>query len=418
MTDSRMWADKHRPETFSEIQGNTAAIEGNDNNYGLKEWATDFPDDRTPRMLVGPPGTGKTVTVEVIADWLDLQMVEINASSARKTADIEDLAATIGGTNIDGERRVILVDEVDSWHWAANKRPLYDALEAPPNLVFLTANDEWEVPSGIRKRVEEVDFKLTKRSRLAKLKKIRDAEGVDIDDAVLDDLAERPDLRSAINDLQVFSVQAIDGEVPEDARSWDKSEWDMVDDAMTGTPDLGQHEDDLHSTLIWLDENLGKDWRGLELAWGYEALSMVDQTMMLNTDIAKTMAADIAHLRLTEPYYDDHIGRKKEFPEWFRAKRPKATRESPAAKLYRALSNFENGEPGLHMGYHRFREIHLPRLKDLSDEEKYRLILQRRLSTEEYEELDVQQREYEAWLEEESPESGEDLARTQPADAW
>lgn len=406
--DHQHWVRKHRPERPDDVQGNTSAIDR------LKDWAESFPDDRTPRLLIGDPGTGKTTTVEAIANWLDLQMVEINASSARRKADVAEMASTIGNRSVDGDRRVVLLDEVDSWSSRTDLTPLYDALEAPSNLVFATANDKYDTPSGLVRRCETETFRLGKRSRKARLKKIRDAEDLDLADDTLDALADRPDLRSAINDLQVYGAA---DDAPDDVREWDTNEWDMVDKMLTGVPARGQHRPG--EAIMWLDENIRKDWRGLELAWGYEALSRADVALMQDHEIAGAIVDTLAELRLTEPYYGEGegIGRKKEFPGWFQASKPKATRSKPEACLYRDLSNYESGEPGLSASYVEFRERVLPQLRGLSTEQKCELALGERLSDDAMEGLDLQPSTYEDWLEHREPEEGDPL-HVGDASAW
>lgn len=406
------WTQKYRPESFSDLQGNNAAVDR------LKDWAEQFPADPQPRLLVGSPGTGKSATVEVIADWLDLQLVELNASSARKQRDIERIAGTIRNTSADGQRRAILLDEADSWHHASNKQPLYDALDAPANLVFITANDKWETPSGLVSRCEVETFRLGTRSIKAKLKDIRDAEGLDLSDDDLNPFAQREDLRSAINDLQSF---AFADEVPEDARELtdEDSEWDMIDRVLTGTPDTGPH--DPSWVLLWLDENCRRAYRGLELAAAYDALSRADAALLgpNGRQYAEAMLASVARLRRTEPYYDDELSRKdKEFPSWVQSKVPKATRDTSEATLYRELSNYDEGHFALGASFADFKHRILPRLKELDTGETHRLILEERLSPEAYDALGVQQSQHEDWLEAENPEQGEWSGTTESASAW
>jgi replication factor C large subunit len=403
-----MWVDKHRPTTLKELQGNNKAI------GRLKDWLNGFPEDTEPQLLEGAPGTGKTSTVEVLADYAGYDMVELNASSARKSDDIEDMAKTVQGSPIDAEYRIVLLDEVDSWHHGANLKPLYDALDDPNNPVFLTCNDKWETPSALVSRCNVEEFRLQKRSRRSKLKKIRDAEGLDLPDDVLDALSERPDLRSAINDLQMWAT--ADPEDIEDQRRWNMSEWDMVDAMMTGTAERGQHRPG--EALMWLDENLSKDWRGLELAWGHEALSRCDVAIMRDKRAAEAIIDTLPALRLTEPYNEDGIGRSKEFPEWFRHSKPDATGGSDEAHLYRELSNYDSGEPGLLCSFTEFRERVLPQLQALDAEQKHEMILTERLSPDAYAALDITEAQHEAWVEEEAPEEGDGLSRTESASAW
>lgn len=416
MTDAHTpWTEKYRPTTFSDLQGNNAAIDR------LKDFASSFPADRTPQLLVGDPGVGKSTAVEVIAGWLDLQAVELNASSARRKRDVERMAQQIRGLGADGELRVILLDEVDSWHHATNLQPLYDALDDPSNPVFLTANDKWDVPDGIVRRSNQESFTLQRRSIRAKLKKIAEAEDLDLDDAVLERLSDRSNLRSAINDLQIYA--RLD-DVPDDARESGIDEMTMIDRVLTGTPDRGGH--DPSWALLWLDENVRREYRGLELAYAYEALSLADVALgrarekgYYHWKYAGRLVEAVARLRRTEPYYDDEISwKKKEFPQWLKASEEKATDGSSEATLYRELSHYEAGWYGIGASYREFRTAVLPVLRDLDEEERFDLILQHGLSEETFDALGVTAAAYESWLEVQAPAQGEWGGATQAADQW
>lgn len=408
------WVDKYRPTTFDEVQGNTKDLKA------IKQWADDWSHGDSPILLAGEPGTGKTSTAEVVARYLGMEIEEINASDARKTDDVERMAGAIGSVGADGPR-LLLIDEVDSWHHATRKQPLYDALDAPANPVILTCNDAWETPDGITDRAKEYEFKLQKRSRKAKLREIAEAEGVEVSDAELDTLADRPDLRSGINDLQIAAEQDLPPDA--DAREWDISEWDMVDQVLTGTPDIGSLRPD--EALMWLEENTGKEYRSLELALAYEALSMADvqlgraqESGYRHWKYARAMIEEVARIRVTEPHFEDHIGRKKSFPEWFRHRVPKWDGGSPEARLYRALKRPE--EPGFEFagGYTTFLRVYLPILEDLPKEKKCELILSYRLDPQQYEALGVTEAQYEDWVEVEAPEQGEWSGKVADATEW
>lgn len=407
------WVDRHRPTEISEIQGNNSDLDA------IKTWADDWDPGDSPILLVGPPGTGKTSTAEAVANRLGVQTVEVNASSARSTADLQSMADQIQTTG-EGGRRLILIDEVDSWHHGPDKTVLYDALAAPGNPVIMTANDAYEVADGIEAAAKQFEFSLSKASRRAKLKDIRDAEDVDLSDQALEALADRPDLRSAINDLQLHAMGGAT--VGSDDREWEDSEWDVLDRVLSGTPDIGSLSPP--DALMWLDECTSAEYRGLELAMAYEAMALADVQLRTARErsyrywkYARALLEEVALIRQTEPYYDDEISYKaKSFPEWFRHSAPSAQAETATATLYRQL---KGGDGFAFAGdYALFREALLPLLRGLDVEEKYELALTHDLTGDELEELGADAAKYEAWREGEAPEAGEWTGKVEAGSNW
>ena len=364
---------------------------------------------------------GKTSTAEAVANRLNLQTVEINASSARTTDDLQRIASQVGMLGENG-RRLILIDEVDSWHHGPDKTVLYDALDSPSNPVIMTANDSYDVANGLQSRAEEFEFSLGVRSRKAKIRDVAESEGIELTDQELDRLADRPDLRSALNDLQTETIG--DGPISSDTREWETSEWDMIDDVLTGTPDIGTVRPPW--ALLWVDESLSAEYDGLEMAMGYEALSYADQRLKAaqegsyrNWKYARTLIEEVARIRVTEPYYGDEVSyNNKNFPAWAQHSAPSATGDSDEAKLYRALKKPD--QPGMEFAgsYTMFLETYLPILKDLDDESKYELIQHYRLTPQQYSALGVTESEYEDWVEVEAAERGEWTPDVQDASQW
>jgi replication factor C large subunit len=83
------WTVKHKPESTAEIVGNFLAIKA------LREWLQSW-DKGVPKkraaFLHGPPGVGKTVTVEALARELQMELVEKNASDYRTEEAINRFA--------------------------------------------------------------------------------------------------------------------------------------------------------------------------------------------------------------------------------------------------------------------------------------------------------------------------------------
>jgi replication factor C large subunit len=415
MTDQTQepWVDRHRPTKISEIQGNNRDLDT------IKNWADGWEPGDEPILLVGPPGVGKTSTAEAVANRLNLQTVEVNASTARATDDLRSMAAQIRTAGESG-RRLILIDEVDSWHHGPDKTVLYDALDSPANPTIMTANDEYDVADGVKSRAETFEFSLGVRSRKAKISDVAAAEGLDLDDHEINTLADRPDLRSAINDLQMFAEH--DRPISEDAREWEDSEWDVLDRVMTGTPDLGSLSPP--DALMWLDESVSAEYRGLEMAMAYEAMAMADvQLGKARRDdyrywrYAAKMIEEVALIRQTEPYYDDEVSyNNKSFPEWFRHSKPRADSDTSTARLYRDLK----GDSGFEFAgnYTMFLSTYLPTLKGLDEEQKYEIVMSYRLDDDQMQELGVDPGDYESWLEVEEPEEGEWTGKVHSASEW
>ena len=67
------WAEKYRPESLSDIIGNTKVI--ND----LKTWANSWGDKMIKKgvILSGPPGCGKTSAAIALANDMGLSLIHI-----------------------------------------------------------------------------------------------------------------------------------------------------------------------------------------------------------------------------------------------------------------------------------------------------------------------------------------------------
>lgn len=392
------WVEKHRPETFGEIQGNNTDVKE------LKDWVDEFEPGDQAQLLVGPPGVGKTTTAYVLSQHFGYPLNEINASDARGSEGIKDMADSIESHPTNADYQIVLVDEVDSQHHATNKRPLIKALDDPKNPVILTANDEYSVPNSIKNKVNIREFKLGKRSRKAKLKKIAKAEDLDLSQQDLEDLAERPGLRSAIHDLQLWSEQNIPP--GRDQREWELEEFDVVDKVLRGEKESGDMTPP--DLIMWLDENLSREFRGVEAMVAYDTLARADKWLRRAEKedyrywkYAGELLEQTATQRLTEPY-DGYL--KKDFPEWFRHSKPKPDGGSPEAKLYRALKDY--GEPTYRFSgdFTYFRETLLPILKDLPVEERLQLAKTHRLDEDALKALDLTKSQFESWANQDVPD--------------
>ena len=206
---SAPWTVKYRPKRLADVAGNKTALQQ------VLDWVDAWPKGIPKRrglLLHGPPGTGKTVSVEALANERGLDLVEINASDKRSRDALERTAgAAARQADLFGRARLILIDEVDGIDLSEDRGAvdaivrLLDETQVP---VILTANDSWDPKIGaIRNATTMVEYKrLGLGDALPYLKKICQKESVEVDEQALRLIVDRDmgDMRSILNDLQVL----------------------------------------------------------------------------------------------------------------------------------------------------------------------------------------------------------------------
>lgn len=396
------WVEKHRPD-WGSIQGNNKSLKE------IRQWAENFLPGDQPILLVGDPGTGKTSTVQALAEEMGWPINEVNASSARTTEDLQRIASQISSLPPSGGRQLVLLDEIDSLSNKASIRPLEDALKEPPNPVIAIANEEWKIPRAVSNQCKQYDFKLGKQSIKAKIREIAEEEDLDISNQDIGKLATRGNLRAAIQDLQQY---AQSGKMTWDDRRLEADNFETVDGFLNAESyvNVSMKPPEL---VEWLNENLSVDYQGLELGMAHEALAMADRWNSVAQDTgsykfwkySSALSQMSKDLRITEPYggwFD------KSYPSYYRHNTPKATDDSAEAKLYRKMKGYETGEFRFGGGFVYFKDVLLPILKNLPEVVRYRLVLDFSLSDDSsvFRTLGISEEDYTNWLE----ESGEDTS--------
>lgn len=204
------WTVKHKPKTMAEVIGNTEPIEKL--IEWIKSWSKGIPKKRAI-FLYGPPGIGKTATVEAIAHDLGMELVEKNASDYRTAEAVERFAglASQYGT-LFGRKRLILLDELDGITGTADKggvATITDIVKKAQCPIVLIANDIYDPRfATLRTHCLLIEFKKPTVLQVVKrLKEVCKREGIEADEEALKFVAERSgrDVRSAINDLQALA---------------------------------------------------------------------------------------------------------------------------------------------------------------------------------------------------------------------
>lgn len=209
------WIEKYRPNTLSEIVGNSEIIES------LKQFVL---KETIPHLLLtviiiikGPPGIGKTssilaITKELLGEKYRSACIELNASDERgidvirKT--IKDFASQ--KSNIENREKIIILDEADSLTEQAQQALRVIMEEHVGTTRFaLACNDSTKIIEPIQSRTTIIRFtKLNEYDIKKRLEYVINKENIAIDEIALDILVNysEGDMRIALNNLQSASI--------------------------------------------------------------------------------------------------------------------------------------------------------------------------------------------------------------------
>ncbi|MBI2109945.1 replication factor C large subunit, partial [Candidatus Woesearchaeota archaeon] len=277
------WTEKYRPRTLNEVEGQRDAL------VLLKKLVA----KNEVVLVYGPTGSGKTSSVYALANDLDLEVIELNASDFRNREQIESIIGNaLKQYSLVAKGKIILIDEIDglSGHGdrggiGALAALLYDA-KFP---IVLVTIDPWDDKLGpLRKKSELVEFKQLDKDKIFNvLQMICSKEGIKYSDENLKILARRSgDLRAAINDLQTATQNKKELNRIDIDSLGEREREETVFNALkillkSTSPEqvLGIFDNvniDLDEALLWLDENMPLEYTGEDLVKAYYALSRSD----------------------------------------------------------------------------------------------------------------------------------------------
>jgi len=199
-----VWTERYRPKALGAMVGNEEA------RAKLVAWLEKWKPGAKAALLVGPPGTGKTTAVHLIATRFGLNLVELNASDVRTK---EKLARRVGevmaSTSLFDVKTLIFLDEVDGLAGRADYGAvefIKDSIRKSDNPVVMAANDPES--DQVRKLASSSILVPMRppppREVQLYLRMIANEEKMDIGDEKLESIVKSAggDIRYAINSLQ------------------------------------------------------------------------------------------------------------------------------------------------------------------------------------------------------------------------
>ena len=281
---------KYRPKTTKEIIGQDEAIKK------LKDFVVNFKKQKkNAALLYGPSGTGKTISAYAIAKELNLEILEVNASDVRNADEINSLlGSAIGQMSLFSKGKLILVDEIDGLSGTKDRgglQAITKLIEKSSFPIILTATNPWDYKfNNLKRRTEMIEFiPLGYLSIFEILKNICSKEKIKYEEEILKGLARRAgnDARAAINDLQTLSMEAKELTKESLEELGERNKLDSMINALikifkstdpkVAITAFDTVEENLDQQLLWLDENLPKEYiKPEDLAKAYDKLSKAD----------------------------------------------------------------------------------------------------------------------------------------------
>jgi len=290
-SDTLPWIEKYRPATLGEVSGHYDSI------FALTGWANAWDDDidveKKAVILYGTAGVGKTTTAIALANEMNWNLLELNASDVRNAKSIKKIVGSASeSSDLGGSKTLILLDEADNLHGSSARggvKVIIDIIKTTKQPIILIVNDFYKIPYALKSICECLEFaKINKVSMMSVLGKICDNENITVGFGSLEKIIDNADgdLRTAVGDLQssVSNKDSLDKNNLFLSESDEKKDVFKVMQGIFKAPNaieaykvINKSDKDPEELVQWVDQNLGTEFgSGAELLAAYACISKAD----------------------------------------------------------------------------------------------------------------------------------------------
>lgn len=304
-----MLVERYKPKRLAEVAGQRIIVQKVIDH--IKNWKRG-----KALLLYGPTGIGKTLIVEIIAKENRFNLTEINTTDKDIVSYIKEVLLPASKESSLFNRRLILIDEVDSFSDRGAIAEIIKIIKESTSPVILTASNAYaEKLKTLRYyctlvRVNRIPVNLIERE----LKRIALREKINIREEMIRRIAADSDgdMRAAINDLETSSK---DSELGFRDRERDIFRTLKVifqsNNLKEALQAINESDKDIDEIFWWIEQNIPLEFKSNEeIAHALDLLSKVDLfrskiTINQNYRFKKYMKDMIAGITL--------VGKNKKF---------------------------------------------------------------------------------------------------------
>ena len=203
------WNQKYEAKKLNEFIGHQKEIQE------IKKFIENYSKEKKKTLIIyGNNGIGKSLITKVLANELNLEFIEFNASDKRNKKLIDEkLNNILQQKSLFGTDKIVLVDEIDGLSGTKDRGGIQAVVKASSKSKFpiiLTCKDPFvDKLKTIKVKSKLIEFKdLNDLDMKNKLKYILDKENIKYAENDLELIIDNSqgDLRAAINDIQMLSI--------------------------------------------------------------------------------------------------------------------------------------------------------------------------------------------------------------------